>query len=96
MLNIYELSDLHQFKEKVEDEHIKELLGTVLFEYEEYIKVGTVKRCNQLKDMADYRPSDFINAIDNISRYYKDELEMQKRYYESELYQAITKSNKRR
>lgn len=68
MLDKYQLSDLIQFQQAIEDEHIKDLLHTVLYEYSEYIRVGSPVFCQNLKEFMSYSPLDYLRVLDDFKK----------------------------
>lgn len=75
MLNVYQMSDLWQFKDKLEDGKIKTLLNNVLFEYSEYIECGSVEDCKFRKELCSMSLEDIGDKFNKIVKGLCEEVE---------------------
>ena len=75
MLNVYQMSDLWQFKDQLEDCKIKDLLNTVLFEYSEYSECGTVEDCKFRKELCSMSLEDIGDRFNKIVKGLREEVE---------------------
>ena len=79
MLNLIEKSDVMQFIDTIEDEHIKELLNNMQFEYDEYTKIGTVEEVGYYKALCNTKPIEFANFTRDVVHHFKNELAFERR-----------------
>ena len=84
-LSIIENSDAMEFIKDIKDERMKSIMQRVLFAYQDYSAIGTPKEFRQCKDWSDIRPSDFMRLLDDLGKLHRDDLDSQKRYYESKI-----------
>ena len=74
MLNIVEMSDVGKYIETINDERIRKLLHKMHFEYEEYMRIGSVEQLRGMKDLMDVPMSQIANAMVNSVDCYRDEM----------------------
>lgn len=75
MLNCYEMSDLIQFVRKMEDCKEKELFNTLLFEYNQYTKCGTVQDCQERKEWLSFSIEEIRIRFNQLAKFAKEEIE---------------------
>jgi hypothetical protein len=75
MLNVYQMSDLWQFKDQLEDGRIKTLLNSVLFEYSEYIECGSVEDCKFRKELCSMSLEELGYKFNKIVKGLREEVE---------------------
>lgn len=79
MLNVLEISDLKTYALRMVDSREKELLKTLLFEYEEYIKCGTPDECQQRIEWMSFSIEDirkkYVSFVKEMREYVAEEIE---------------------
>lgn len=76
MLNMFEMSDLLHFQESLPESKEKELLDQLLFEYDQYIRCGTVEDCKQRMEWMSYSIDDIRKNFNFIVKELREEVEI--------------------
>lgn len=73
MLNYIEMSELWQFTDGMPESREKDLLKRLLFEYEEYSKLGTHEECRQRKEWMSYSPEQIRALFADLAKHHQEE-----------------------
>ncbi len=75
MLNFIEMSDMWQFQMEMPDCKEKELLHTVLWEYEKYTRVGTTQEVEDMKEWMGLSINDIRRNFNRTVKGLREEVE---------------------
>lgn len=75
MLSSYDISDLLQFSDKMENCNEKILLNTLLFEYQRYRRCGTIEECMERKEWFSLSMDDIRYKFNQLAKVAKEEIE---------------------
>ena len=75
MLDIFQLSDLWQYKDSMPECKEKQLLNSLLFEYEEYARCGTPEECKSRLEWMTYSLDDVRCKFVQIVKGLQEEVE---------------------
>lgn len=75
MLSSYDISDLLQFSDKMENCSEKILLNTLLFEYQQYRNCGTIEECMERKAWFSLSMDDIRYKFNQLAKVAKEEIE---------------------
>lgn len=75
MLNYLQMSDLWQYQTQMPDCKEKELLHTVLFEYSQYIEVGSPQEVQNMADWLNFSINDIRKKFNAIIKGLQEEVE---------------------
>ena len=75
MLDLIQLSDLWKYKDSMPECKEKQLLNSLLFEYEEYIRCGTPEECKARLEWMSYSLDDVRRKFTEIIKGLQEEVE---------------------
>lgn len=75
MLDVFQLSDLWRYKDSMPDCKEKQLLNSLLFEYEEYARCGTPEECKSRLEWMTYSLDDVRRKFVQIVKGLQEEVE---------------------
>lgn len=74
MLNMLEMSDLWQFKDSLPEGREKELLNTLLFEYNRYTECGSPEDCKNRLEWMNLSHEDIRKAFNTLRMGWQEEV----------------------
>lgn len=96
MLNYIQMSDLWQFQMEMPDCPEKELLHTVLFEYNQYTQIGSVKDCQNMKEWLSLSINDIRVKFNSFVKEMQQEVEYIREDVEKARYNKLIDNGRRK